>query len=102
MLLLGWTAKTIHIIEELCKPNESEGDGVVAVLAPLAKEQMEVELELQLPSRCRRRTVVFRKGSPLVTADLIRVSAHKVRAIIVLSSPGSADQADSDVLRTLL
>lgn len=102
-LILGWTEKTVHIIEELCKANESEGGGVVAVLAPVTKEQMEVELQLQLPVKCRRGTrIVFRTGSPLVAGDLIKVSVHMARAIIILSYTGNADQADSEVLRTLL
>jgi len=102
-LILGWTEKTIHIIEELCSANESEGGGVVAVLAPFPKEQMESELEFQLPSRVRRGTrVVFRSGSPLLMGDLIRVSVHMARAIIILASSGDADQADSDTLRTML
>mmetsp|Transcript_75294 Transcript_75294/g.137488 ORF Transcript_75294/g.137488 Transcript_75294/m.137488 type:complete len:465 (-) Transcript_75294:1725-3119(-) len=102
-LILGWTEKTVHIIEELCVANESEGGGVIAVLAAESKERMEHELELQLTSRQRKGTrIVFRSGSPLVISDLIRVTVHQARAIIILSSTSDADQADSDTLRTML
>eukprot|EP00931_Biecheleriopsis_adriatica_P114953 TRINITY_DN90819_c0_g1_i1.p1 TRINITY_DN90819_c0_g1~~TRINITY_DN90819_c0_g1_i1.p1 ORF type:complete len:868 (+),score=127.80 TRINITY_DN90819_c0_g1_i1:59-2662(+) len=103
VLILGWTEKTVHIIEELCSANESEGGGVVAVLAPVSKETMELQLEYQLPTKHRKGTrVVFRSGSPLVVADLDRVSIHLAKAIIILATPGSADQADADTLRTML
>eukprot|EP00930_Biecheleria_cincta_P001560 TRINITY_DN102696_c0_g1_i1.p1 TRINITY_DN102696_c0_g1~~TRINITY_DN102696_c0_g1_i1.p1 ORF type:complete len:931 (-),score=142.35 TRINITY_DN102696_c0_g1_i1:187-2604(-) len=102
-LILGWTEKTIHIIEELCAANESEGGGVVAVLAPESKTDMESQLEYQLPARRRKGTrVVFRSGSPLVVSDLSRVSMESAKAIIILATPGSADQADADTLRTML
>lgn len=102
-LILGWTEKTLHIIEELINANESEGGGVVAVLAPFPKEVMESELALQLPHRLRKRTrVIFRHGSPLVLGDLVRVSVQTARAILVLASTGEADRADADTLRTML
>lgn len=102
-LILGWTEKTVHIIEELCKANESEGGGVVAVLAQASKSQMELEFDIQLPVIYRRGTrVIFRSGSPLVMGDLLRVSVHSSRAIIILSSTGNADSADADTLRTML
>ena len=75
----------------------------MAVLAPEPKERMEMELLLQLPIKHRRGTrIVFRSGSHLVLSDLIRVSVHMARAIIILSSTGNADSADSDTLRTML
>jgi len=103
-LILGWTQKTFHIIEELCDANSSEGGGVVAVLAPERKGQMEEDLKLSLPERNRHGTrIVFRSGSPLVMGDLIRVSVHSAKAIIILATTsGDADQADADTLRTLL
>jgi len=102
-LILGWTDKTILLIEELCLANESEGGGVVVVLSGEKKEQMEIELSVQLPQKNRLGTkVVFRSGSPLLMGDLGKVSAHNARAIIVLAAGGDADRADSDTLRCML
>lgn len=102
-LILGWTEKTYHIVEEICKANSSEGGGVIAILAREPKIQMEMDLEMALPTKKRQGTrVVFRSGSPLVTGDLARVSVHHAKSIIILSSAENADQADSDTLRTML
>eukprot|EP00929_Paragymnodinium_shiwhaense_P005127 TRINITY_DN10667_c0_g1_i1.p1 TRINITY_DN10667_c0_g1~~TRINITY_DN10667_c0_g1_i1.p1 ORF type:complete len:947 (-),score=153.23 TRINITY_DN10667_c0_g1_i1:70-2910(-) len=102
-LILGWTEKTIHIVAEIIKANESEGGGVIAILAPRDKVAMEFDMELQIPTRKRKGTrIVFRTGSPLVMSDLIRVNIHMARAIIILASTHNADQADSDTLRTML
>eukprot|EP00929_Paragymnodinium_shiwhaense_P005129 TRINITY_DN10667_c0_g2_i1.p1 TRINITY_DN10667_c0_g2~~TRINITY_DN10667_c0_g2_i1.p1 ORF type:complete len:835 (-),score=170.48 TRINITY_DN10667_c0_g2_i1:120-2624(-) len=102
-VILGWTEKTVHIISEICKANSSEGGGVIAVLADKSKPEMEFDLEHQLPPPKRLGTrVVFRTGSPLVISDLMRVNVHRARATVILSSTASADQADSDTLRTML
>lgn len=102
-LILGWTDKTILLIEELCIANESEGGGVVVVLASERKEQMEIELKVQLPTSARLGTkVVFRNGSPLLMGDLEKVSAHNAKALVVLASGGDADRADADTLRCML
>jgi len=57
---------------------------------------------LSLPERNRHGTrIVFPSGSPLVMGDLIRVSVHSAKAIIILATTsGDADQADADTLRT--
>mmetsp|Transcript_58915 Transcript_58915/g.103103 ORF Transcript_58915/g.103103 Transcript_58915/m.103103 type:complete len:825 (+) Transcript_58915:103-2577(+) len=102
-LILGFTDKTILLIMELCIANESEKGGVVVVLAPEGKEEMEHELALQLPVKHRRGTkVVFRSGSPLLIGDLVKVSAHMAKAIVVLASGGEAEKADADTLRCIL
>lgn len=102
-LILGWTEKTFHIVEELVEANSSEGGGVIAILAPESKERMEEELKIQVPVFRRRGTrVVVRTGSPLVVNDLIRVSVHMAKAVIILAGTGEADRADADTLRSML
>jgi len=103
-LILGWSALTMHIIEELCFANESEEGGVICVLALESKEVMEAELKIALPEKKRRGTrVVIRNGSPLLMTDLLRVSAHKAKAIVILAPSGSGpDEADANTVRTVL
>jgi hypothetical protein len=43
-LLLGWSDKTIPTIIELANANESEGGGVIVVLAEMDKQAMEEEV----------------------------------------------------------
>ncbi|KAM7489478.1 hypothetical protein LguiB_026962 [Lonicera macranthoides] len=50
----------------------------------------------------RGTSVICRSGSPLILADLKKVSVSKARAIIVLAEDGNADQSDARALRTVL
>nr|ADV78046.1 DMI1 [Dumortiera hirsuta] len=47
-------------------------------------------------------SVICRSGSPLIMADLKKVSVSKARAIIVLAEVENADQSDARVLRVVL
>lgn len=93
---------------EIANANESEGGGVVVVLDPLDKEELETIYENQVNAEDmapdgNETKVVFRSGSPLRATDLNRVSATKARAIIILSDYGQEpDLADADILRVLL
>jgi hypothetical protein len=44
ILMVGWTDKSLSIIEQLAFANESEGGTTIVVLADTAKEDMENEL----------------------------------------------------------
>mmetsp|Transcript_47982 Transcript_47982/g.138923 ORF Transcript_47982/g.138923 Transcript_47982/m.138923 type:complete len:946 (-) Transcript_47982:108-2945(-) len=102
-LILGWTEKSILLIEELCVANQSEGGGVIVVMAKNGKQDMEGELRVQLPKRhLLGSKVVFRSGSPLLTHDLVKVGAHKARSIIILASDSEPNQADAEILRCIL
>ena len=107
-LILGWTDKAAGLCREIANANESEGGGVVVVLDPLDKEELETIYENQVNAEDmapdgNETKVVFRSGSPLRATDLNRVSATKARAIIILSDYGQEpDLADADILRVLL
>lgn len=102
-LVLGWTDRTILVINELCIAMESEGGGVIVVLAAEDKLHMETELGLQVPVAQRLGTkVIIRTGSPLLIGDLTKVSADSAKAIIMLAGHGDPDKADAETLRTML
>ncbi|KAF0694788.1 Aste57867_14386 [Aphanomyces stellatus] len=102
-LLLGWTDKSIYLIRELCRANESEGGGVVVVLAEMEKEALEAELRSQMHEPDLLGTkVVFRSGNPLLIVDLLKVSAHTARSIVIMATIGDADKSDASVLRIIL
>ncbi|CAK4086154.1 unnamed protein product [Aphanomyces euteiches] len=102
-LLLGWTDKSIYLIREICRANESEKGGVIVVLAELEKEHLEAELHSQMHVDDLLGTkVVFRSGNPLLIVDLLKVSAHTARSIVIMASLGDADKSDASVLRIIL
>ncbi|KDO27252.1 hypothetical protein SPRG_07501 [Saprolegnia parasitica CBS 223.65] len=102
-LLLGWTDKSIYLVKELCRANESEKGGVVVVLAELEKEELEAELHSHMhPDDFLGTKVVFRTGNPLLIVDLKKVSAHTARSIVIMATVGDADKSDAAVLRIIL
>lgn len=102
-VILHWTDRTIPLILELAIANESEGGGTLVILAKESTETMQTELAMQLPKFLRRGTkIVVRYGNPAVVGDLIKVSADRAKAVIILASGQSADEADSQTLRCIL
>uniref|UniRef100_A0A7S4T4G9 RCK N-terminal domain-containing protein n=1 Tax=Alexandrium monilatum TaxID=311494 RepID=A0A7S4T4G9_9DINO len=102
-LILGWTEKSILLIEELCVANQSEGGGVIVVMAKHGKQDMEAELKIRLPKKhLLGSKVVFRSGSPLLTHDLIKVGAHRARSVIILADDNEPNKADAETLRCIL
>jgi len=107
-LMLGWTDKSLAIIQELALANESEGGGVIVVLAEAGKQEMEATLlsALQMnehPLELHGTEVIFRSGNPLMENQLHKVSVLTSRAIIALSPDGvSPDEADSRMVRQVL
>ncbi|KAF4138283.1 Castor and Pollux of voltage-gated ion channel [Phytophthora infestans] len=103
-LLLGWTEKSVSLIRQICLANASEHGGVIVVLAEMDKEELEAELESQMRKEELRGTrVIFRTGTPLLSVDLLKVSAHRAKSIIIMAnSTGDADRSDAAILRTVL
>mmetsp|Transcript_83526 Transcript_83526/g.132013 ORF Transcript_83526/g.132013 Transcript_83526/m.132013 type:complete len:896 (+) Transcript_83526:2-2689(+) len=102
-VILNWTDRTIPLILELCIANESDGGGVVVVLAKETSETMLAELAMQLPKFMRRGTkIVVRHGNAAVVNDLLKVSCDRAKAVIILASGQSADESDSNTLRCIL
>ncbi|WOK96422.1 hypothetical protein Cni_G05129 [Canna indica] len=101
ILILGWSDKLGSLLKQLAIANKSIGGGVVVVLAERDKEEMEMDiakLEFDFMGTC----VICRSGSPLILADLKKVSVSKARAIIVLAADENADQSDARALRVVL
>ena len=115
-LMCGWSNKSIGMIKEIALANESEGGGVVVVLTPHPKEEIEFEVNQQIEkSELRGTKVVVRSGNPIFTADLSRVAATVAKSILICSTSdmdGSgeggggeqegADKADAFTLRVVL
>ncbi|XP_022748680.1 ion channel DMI1-like isoform X2 [Durio zibethinus] len=101
ILILGWSDKLGSLLKQLAIANKSVGGGVVVVLAERDKEEMEMDIA-KLEFDLMGTSVICRSGSPLILADLKKVSVSKARAIIVLASDENADQSDARALRIVL
>ncbi|KAM6579044.1 hypothetical protein CsatB_030881 [Cannabis sativa] len=101
ILILGWSDKLGSLLKQLAIANKSIGGGVVVVLAERDKEEMEMDIS-KLEFDFMGTSVICRSGSPLILADLKKVSVSKARAIIVLASNENADQSDARALRVVL
>ncbi|CAN0880637.1 Ion channel DMI1 [Linum grandiflorum] len=101
ILILGWSDKLGSLLKQLAIANKSIGGGVVVVLAERDKEEMEIDIA-KLEFDFMGTSVICRSGSPLILADLKKVSVSKARAIIVLASDENADQSDARALRVVL
>lgn len=101
ILILGWSDKLGSLLKQLSIANKSLGGGVIVVLAERDKEEMEMDIA-KLEFDFMGTSVICRSGSPLILADLKKVSVSKARAIIVLASDENADQSDARALRVVL
>ncbi|XP_030539211.2 ion channel DMI1 isoform X1 [Rhodamnia argentea] len=101
ILVLGWSDKLGSLLKQLAIANKSIGGGVIVVLAERDKEEMELDIA-KLEFDLMGTSVICRSGSPLILADLKKVSVSKARAIIVLASDENADQSDARALRVVL
>ncbi|XP_065881572.1 ion channel CASTOR-like isoform X1 [Euphorbia lathyris] len=100
-LVLGWSDKLGSLLNQLAIANESLGGGIIVVMAERDKEEMEIDIA-KMEFDFKGTKVICRSGSPLILADLKKVSVSKARAIIVLAEDGNADQSDARALRTVL
>ena len=75
-LILGWSDKTVPTILELANSFESDGGGVIVILAENGKQDMEEEVSERCPKELMQGSqVVCRSGFPIRVEDLKRVSA---------------------------
>ena len=109
IVMLGWTDKSMAIIEQLAFANESEGGTTIVVLADADKEDMENELRsatqpgVENPVRLYNSKVIFRGGDPLLESELMKVGVTRCRTLIVLSRDDlDPEQADGQMLRQTL
>ncbi|GJM97220.1 hypothetical protein PR202_ga14130 [Eleusine coracana subsp. coracana] len=100
-LILGWSDKLGSLLNQIAIANESLGGGTIVVMAERDKEEMEADIA-KMEFNFKGTAVICRSGSPLILADLKKVSVSKARAIVVLAEEGNADQSDARALRTVL
>ncbi|CAM0878004.1 unnamed protein product [Alopecurus aequalis] len=100
-LILGWSDKLGSLLNQISIANESLGGGTIVVMAERDKEEMEADIA-KMEFDLKGTAIICRSGSPLILADLKKVSVSKARAIVVLAVEGNADQSDARALRIVL
>ena len=100
MLVMGWTEKTVQVIDQLALMMESEGGGTIVLCS--AKPKRDALDEVREQCTLLNSRIVVRTGSISSQSDLSRLAAPFARAIIVLAPEGAADKADASVLRCVL
>lgn len=102
-LILGYSDGSLRpLIAQIAIANESEGGGVVVLLASRPNEFLQKEMSY-LKDELKTTSVVVRSGSPLRTSDLDIVSPRTAKAIIILANNEvSAEESDAVVMRTVL
>ncbi|CAJ1961877.1 unnamed protein product [Cylindrotheca closterium] len=107
-LILGWSDKALAIVQEIAYANESEGGGIIVILAEEPKEELEEILATAVEARehglkLLGSKVIFRSGNPRTEKALHQVSASTARSIIALSQDDlDPDEADSRMIRQVL
>lgn len=103
-VVLGFNSAVLSVIRQLCLANESEGGGVVAVLARGNTVEMAAEVNAFLSDEELKGTkVVFRNGTRLRIADLEFVAVPFARAVIAVADQRcDADTADAEMLQVML
>lgn len=99
-IILNWSPSIFDIIAELAVANRSRRRPRIVIMADRDKVEMEDEIAAKLP-RLGNTRVICRSGVPTDLYDLGLVSPQQARSIIVLS-PEGADDADSQVIKTIL
>ncbi|KAL7438541.1 hypothetical protein ACHAXM_006345 [Skeletonema potamos] len=108
-VMLGFTDKSLAIIQQIALANDSEGGGTIVVLADAPKEDLEAKVSLAM---CQEggsalelmgTSIVFRSGNPLEESELQRVSVLTARSVIALSSEClGPDEADANQVRQVM
>lgn len=104
VLVLGWTDKTLFLLEEILKEAENRGSKrqKVVVLADRGELEMKGQVKAHLGDSLAGHTVKFHRGCIYNPKDLLRVSVASARDIILLGRGGPADEADLEAVRVMV
>jgi voltage-gated potassium channel Kch len=103
-VILNWSPSIFDIVSELVVANRSRRRPRIVIMADRDKVEMEDEIAAKVADLGNTR-VICRSGDPTDLYDLSLVSPQQARSIIVLSpedEDGAADDADSQVIKTIL
>ena len=98
-LILGWSPKIIHILEQLIVANENQKKARIVIMAE--KDKMEMDDEIRDKIEHHKNTkIVTRNGNPLNISDLAIVNPNGAKSIIVLAP--DFENSDTHVIKSVL
>lgn len=101
-LIIGWSSKIFHIIEELVIANENQKKPSIVILAAKDKVEMETELKDKI-SNFKNTKIICRTGDALEDADLQIVNPSDAKSMIILAPEDiDEDLHDIHVIKTIL
>jgi len=100
-LVLGWSDKTLFLLQELCKSMENTGGGEIVLLVHWDEFEVRQDISLAIPDLLGS-TIVVRQGDPTESCELDRVSIISASTVIVLGGSGKPVASDQHVLRVVL
>jgi len=98
-LILGWSPKIIHIIEELIEANQNQKKPRIVIMGEKDKVEMEDEIRDKIEDR-KNTKIICRTGNPLNINDLAIVSPNDAKSIIVLAP--DIENSDTHVIKSVL
>ncbi len=98
-LILGWSPKIIHIIEELIIANQNQKKPRIVILANKDKVEMDDTIRDNISNR-KNTKIICRNGDPLNLLDLQIVNPNGAKSIIVLSP--DVENPDTHVIKSVL
>jgi len=100
-MIIGWNDRILPLVDQLTLANESSGGGVIVVMAPRKKPDMDGFFVDNIED-WRGSKIVTRKGDPINPGNLMKASAPYARSIVVLSMGDDPDEADAQACRCTL
>ncbi len=103
VLILGWSSKIFTIVSELMRANENLKEGVIVILGPKDKVEMEDEVKLKVDADAMalgNTRVICRTGDPIDIDDIHIGNPFDSKSIIVLDKDN--ENSDSQIIKTIV
>ncbi len=101
-LIIGWSAKIIHIIQQLIVANENQKKASIVILSEKDKTEMEDEIKDKIPDT-KTTEIICRTGNALESTDLKIVNPNEAKSIIILTPENLSEELyDVHVIKTIL
>ncbi len=101
-LIIGWSAKIIHIIQQLIVANENQKKASIVILSEKDKTEMEDEIKDKIRDT-KTTEIICRTGNALEFTDLKIVNPNEAKSIIILTPENLSEELyDVHVIKTIL
>ncbi len=101
-LIIGWSAKIIHIIQQLIVANENQKKASIVILSEKDKTEMEDLIKDKISDR-KTTQIICRTGNALEASELKIVNPNEAKSIIILTPENLSEKLyDVHVIKSIL